>query len=75
MARSVWVEEVTGFDFNGDDAVVTLIADGRKLTLRGKRHTAVAGLALCARRYQELVRAENRVADIHPFKKGRRRGH
>jgi hypothetical protein len=73
MGASKWVEDVIGFDFNGDDAVVTLIADGEKFILRGKRHVAVSGLAFCARRYQELENAERgkakRIAEVHPIKR------
>jgi hypothetical protein len=76
MGQSKWIEDVIGFDFNGDDAVVTLIADGEKFILRGKRHVAVSGLAFCQQRYLELEQAEEgrRVAEIHRIR-GRRRKH
>lgn len=61
MAKTIWMDACETLELDGEIACFTLASDGRKVTVRCKRHVALAAIKYCERRYRELESAERKA--------------
>lgn len=68
MAKTIWMDELADLAIDGEIACFTLASDGRKVTVRCKRHVALSAIKFAERRYCEIERSE-RKARVVPIGK------